>query len=166
MSKTRKLNTVVSDESQTEQLATNLSEAVKSTSALPLIVYLRGDLGAGKTTFSRSFIRGFGHEGNVKSPTYTLVEPYELDQLTIFHFDLYRLADPEELEFMGIRDYLDGDTVCLFEWPDKGAEYLAAPDITINIEHVEAHDHQRSFQISAESSKGANILVRMEETFA
>ena len=164
MSSTRKINTLVGNEQQTENLARALSAAV-TTSVLPLIVYLRGDLGAGKTTFSRTFIRGFGYEGNVKSPTYTLVEPYELDQLTIFHFDLYRLADPEELEFMGIRDYLDGQTVCLFEWPDKGAEYLAAPDLTINIEHVEHHDHKRSFEISADSTKGASILERVKETF-
>jgi tRNA threonylcarbamoyladenosine biosynthesis protein TsaE len=115
------------------------------------IVFLDGDLGAGKTTLSRGIIRGLGHVGSVKSPTFTLVEPYEIGEIRAFHFDLYRLVDPEELEYLGIRDYLEDDALCLIEWPQKGAGFLPKPDLTITIS---PHDSGRSLSLLPQSPRG------------
>lgn len=140
---------------ETQALAIALSKAVKDSQSSGVIFHLEGDLGAGKTTFSRFFIQALGHKGTVKSPTYTLVEPYELADITVYHFDLYRLADPEELEFMGVRDYFAEDTVCLVEWPQKGGELLACADLVITIKSV---GEQRQFCLDGLTSKGEDIL--------
>jgi tRNA threonylcarbamoyladenosine biosynthesis protein TsaE len=115
------------------------------------LIFLEGNLGMGKTTLSRGIIRGLGHVGAVKSPTFTLVEPYEIGDVRAFHFDLYRLVDPEELEFLGIRDYFEDDAMCLIEWPDKGAGFLPKPDLTITIS---PQDSGRSLKILSQGSRG------------
>lgn len=140
---------------ETQKLAVDLAKAVANQNPIETVIFLDGDLGAGKTTFSRYFIQSLGHEGSVKSPTYTLVEPYELEIASIYHFDLYRLADPEELEFMGIRDYFGDGTIALIEWSEKGGEHLASPDLVISI-NIERSG--RRFGIEAKSARGAKIL--------
>ena len=117
-----------------EEAMVALGQQIGAALEPPLLVFLTGDLGMGKTTLARGILRAFGHDGAVKRPTYTLVEPYELGGLTLYHFDLYRLGDPEELEYMGIRDYFDARSMSLVEWPERGAGFLPAADVVISIE--------------------------------
>lgn len=124
-----------------------------------MLVYLHGTLGAGKTTFVRGCLRDTGYPGAVKSPTYTLVEEYRLGQLTLFHFDLYRLADPEELEWMGIRDYFTSDAICFIEWPERGGGALPKPDIRLMLTPQGAG---RILEISAETEPGRRALASMQ----
>lgn len=110
------LNTEADMEAFGAQLARDMT--------VPAVVCLEGELGAGKTTLVRGFLRELGYKGHVKSPTYTIVEPYEINGIKVYHFDLYRLASFEELEMMGFADYFDEDAICLIEWPQVAASYL------------------------------------------
>lgn len=135
------------DEQNTQQLAQILAQYMQQG-----VVYLIGDLGAGKTTLTRYWLQSLGHQGAVKSPTYTLVEPYSIRDQSIYHFDLYRLNDPYELELMGIRDYLDVDgALFLFEWPSKGGDEIPAADMVIEINKSE-DEQQRIVNLSFDSA--------------
>jgi len=117
------------DTEATEQFGAELWQQLP----LKSLVFLNGDLGAGKTTLVRGFLRAAGYTGTVKSPTYNLVEEYNVNGRKVVHFDLYRLVDPEELDLIGIRDYFAQECVCFIEWPDKGEGFLPVPDAVINL---------------------------------
>lgn len=141
----------LADEAATIALGKHIARGLRGGA----VVFLRGHLGAGKTTLSRGILEGFGHSGAVKSPTYTLVEPYDLKPWQLFHFDLYRLGDPEELEYMGIRDYFSDQTIALIEWDERGAGMLPSPDLILNLT---AKDGGREVSFEA-CSEAAHALV-------
>lgn len=120
-----------------------------------LVIYLEGQLGSGKTTLVRGILRGLGYTEKVKSPTYTIVEPYEFQGRAVYHFDLYRLNQPIELQQLGISDYVTDTTICLIEWPEKGEGYLPLPDIICRIEGLK---EGRKLFFKAASEKGRELL--------
>lgn len=128
---------MLKNETETEALGAELLQSLPGKS----LIFLRGQLGAGKTTLVRGLLRAAGYQGKVKSPTFTLVEEYHLDERIILHFDLYRLADPEELEWIGIRDYLAQQAICFIEWPEMGAGVLPEADLIVELTVV-AHGRQ------------------------
>lgn len=144
---------VLADEAATTALGAQLAE-------LPAggLVHLQGPLGAGKTTLVRGMLRALGHQGSVRSPTYTLVEPYQVGAVAVAHLDLYRLGDPEELEELGIRDYFEAGTWLLVEWPERGVGVLPAPDLVIRLQ-VEGSG--RRALLAAESPRAEGWLERI-----
>lgn len=118
----------------TEKDTAALAKKIATQLPKKCVVFLKGDLGAGKTTFVRYLLQALGYEGSVKSPTFTLVEPYEFDDWQVFHFDLYRIHAPEELDYIGIQDYFAQEAVCIIEWPERAQTLLPSPDYLLEIE--------------------------------
>ena len=145
------INHFLEDAAATEALGAGLA-----TSLVPgALFYLHGELGAGKTTLVRGLLRALGHQGAVKSPTYTLVEPYQIGAWRILHWDLYRLAEAEELEFLGLREQLDGEAVLLVEWPQRGAGLLPRADVEIALHYAAAG---RSATLTATTPRGQLVM--------
>lgn len=109
---------------------------VLAAAQMPAVIYLCGELGTGKTTFVRGALRSLGYKGLVKSPTFTVVESYSLQQHSIHHFDLYRISDPEELDFIGIRDYATSSSILFFEWPEQGKAFIPPATLKIALSHA------------------------------
>jgi tRNA threonylcarbamoyladenosine biosynthesis protein TsaE len=118
-------------------------------------IYLRGELGAGKTTLVRGFLQGLGYRGRVKSPTYTLVEPYEINHQRIYHFDFYRINHSVELTYLGLEEYFTPSTICLVEWPDHAMDLLPDPDI---LALLTTHNQGRQLQLESKTPRGDVIM--------
>lgn len=121
---------------------------------------LAGELGAGKTTLVRGLLRALGHTGPVRSPTYTLIEPYRVADRSLYHLDLYRLSDPEELDYIGVRDLLGESAVLLVEWPERGGSVLPTADLIITLSVVE---RSRQARLVAHTPTGAALLIRLPD---
>lgn len=141
----------IQNEYEMEALGGRLADRLRP----PFLLFLQGELGAGKTTLVRGFLRALGHEGKVKSPTYTLVESYEFQNTLIHHFDLYRLIHPAELEERGFRDYLHSNSLCLLEWPEKGGLLLPEPDLVCHIDFIAQY---RKVTFKAGSERGQAVI--------
>lgn len=124
-------------------------------------IHLEGELGAGKTTLTRGLLHALGHKGNVKSPTYTLVEHYSLSTRQVFHFDLYRLADPEELDYLGLDDYLSHQSLCIIEWASQGGDYLPKPDLILTLSY---QNQSRHVVIDAISDQAKTLSLQLKTT--
>lgn len=129
----------------------------------PGLVRLEGELGAGKTCLVRGILRGLGYSGRVKSPTYTLVEPYATARLAVSHWDLYRLGSADELDALGLRDSARDSELLLVEWPERGGDRLACADLTIHLDYAGA---ARRVQIAAQSDRGEAWLAALEPALA
>ena len=146
------------DESATLALGASLAATLAAALSRKLVIYLYGDLGSGKTTLVRGVLRSLGYTGNVKSPTYTLVEEYEVSSLNLHHFDFYRLNQPEEYLDAGLDEYFQGEAICLVEWPEKAGTYLAPADLSISLSILKAG---RRVEINTYTEAGLQCLTTL-----
>ncbi len=126
----------------------------------PLVIYLSGELGAGKTTLARGLLRGLGHTGKVKSPSYALVEPYAFSRLYLYHFDFYRFTHPRELGEAGFREHFNPASVCLVEWPERAAGAVPGADIEITLKVAGAG---RDLEVDADTEAGRRCIRELQE---
>jgi tRNA threonylcarbamoyladenosine biosynthesis protein TsaE len=145
----------LADEAATTAFGAALAPALLSPDAADLVIWLTGNLGAGKTTLTRGLLRALGHHGNVKSPTYTLLEPYSVSRMSLYHFDFYRFNQPDEFLDAGLDEYFSAGGVCLVEWAEKAAPYVAEPDIEILLRVEGAGRHA---EVRALSARGRACL--------
>ena len=141
-----------------ETAMTELAAQMAQHITAPLVIFLHGDLGAGKTTFARAMIQALGHMGRVKSPTYCLIEQYAVNNMQVLHLDLYRIADAGELEFLGIRDLLDCNTVLLVEWPENGIGALPSPDVSVQLDDA---GEKRLLAWLPHTQEGENLVSKL-----
>ncbi len=151
---------LLAGEADTVRFATWLAPLLAE--ARPRLVALRGDLGAGKTTLVRALLHALGYPGRVKSPTYTLIEPYQIGDWLICHADFYRLADPGELEYLGFDELLAEGTTCFVEWPEKAGDYLPPADLTLWLRHAGA---ARELTVGAATPRGERLREKMTNHF-
>lgn len=145
------------DESATRALGAALARGVEP----GMVITLQGDLGAGKTTLVRGLLAALGHTGRVKSPTFTLVEPYVLSSISCYHFDLYRLAKPSEWRSSGFRDYFTEQTLCLIEWPERAAGELPAVDVVVTLVVADAG---RRITLEPNTTLGERCIQQLEHS--
>jgi len=143
-----------------EAATTRLGERLAGSLAPGMRVYLRGELGSGKTTLVRGLLRALGHPGRVKSPTYTLVELYAVSRLNLYHFDFYRFRDPKEWGHAGLDEYFDGDGICVVEWPEKAGDALPPPDLEFVFARAAIG---RDVLIRAASETGERCLTKLQD---
>ncbi len=146
----------VPDPEATRAFGRALGLALRDHSGGPLVVAIRGDLGAGKTTLVGGLLNGIGVPGVVRSPTYTLIEPYEVGERRFYHLDLYRLADPREVEALGLRDLLSPQSVLLIEWPERGAGFIPAADLSLDLSYGEP-GQGRTIDLASHTPAGAEV---------
>jgi len=160
-------STYLADADRTREAGAAMGRAMLNTQLLqPLTIYLEGELGAGKTAYVSGLLQAMGHDGSVRSPTYTLIEPYEFKRadgtmLNVIHMDLYRLTDPSQLEELGVRDMLLPGTVLLIEWPSQAPGYLPQADMLIQLDY-DAENAGRNIQINDYSSTATQLLQALQ----
>lgn len=142
-----------------EDATVALGQSIQQCTEAGDVIYLEGDLGAGKTTFVRGYLRANAYEGAVKSPTYTLVESYQLANAEIHHFDLYRISDPEELEYLGLDEYFNRHAVCLVEWPARGKGVLPTPTLCLKLSR-EGNGRRAEIMVNEKAAQKLDFLLK------